>query len=145
MRPNCPCRWYECFQVAVIETAVSETDILASEPEDDAVRAPVWTTSFAEVEQNGVRASVTSRRMSMFLTSSTAHLASTHTMRACLLKVDLSVSTRRLRRCGDPRADCCGSGEFWNFGIRIITVMLHTADARRIPSCLVVQCVRIVS
>ena len=65
----------------------SETDILASEAEDDAVRAPVWMTSFAEVEENGIRASVTSRRMSMFLTSSTARLASKHTIRALFLHI----------------------------------------------------------
>ena len=84
----------------------------------------------------------------MFLTCATARLASMHTIKALFLKVGLSVSTRRLRRCGVPRAVCCGSGEFWarrNFGIRIITVVLHIADARRFPSCIVVQCVRMVS
>ena len=71
----------------------------------------------------------------MFLTCATARLASTHAIKALFLKVGLSVSARRLRRCGVPRAVCCGSGEFWarrNFGIRIITVVLHIADARHI-------------
>ena len=52
---------HECFQVAVIETAVSETDVLASEAEDDAVRAPVWMTSFAESRK--MRSELQSRRV----------------------------------------------------------------------------------
>ena len=38
---------------AAIETAVSEGDILASQAEDDGVRASVWMSSFADVEENG--------------------------------------------------------------------------------------------
>ena len=47
----------------------------------------------------------------MFLTCATARLASTHTIKALFLKVVLSVSIRRLRRCGVPGAVCCGSGK----------------------------------
>ena len=42
---------HEWLLVAVTGTAVSGTDILASEAEDDVVRASVWMISFAEVER----------------------------------------------------------------------------------------------
>ena len=123
---------------------------------DDEVRLSGWTTSFAEVEDDGVRASAWMsnyvcflfEHVESYLDVSDLRYSSSGLNAHLFLKVVLSVSTRRLRRCGVPRAVCCGSGEFWarcNFGIRIITVVLHIADARHIPSCIVVQCVRMVS